>query len=77
MEVVLLGADLEVLETFDNRGGAVADVHDVFDAVAARVADPLAACHELPFGVLPERVAHSAVAARETDARANRPRHVS
>lgn len=53
------------------------DVDHVVHPVAAGMADPLAAGYELPFGVLAEGIAHAAVAAREADARAHRPRHVA
>ena len=39
-----------------------------FDAVVAGVGDPLAAGHELPLGVVAERVAHAAVTAGDADA---------
>src|SRR4051812_14838223 len=38
--------------------------------------DPLTAGHELPIGVLAERVAHAAVAACQADAALHRRRHV-
>ena len=66
VQVVVFALDLEVFQTFDQRRGTAADVDGVFHAVAARMAYPLAAGHELPFGVVAEGVAHTAVAACET-----------
>ena len=49
----------------------MADVDGIVDAVPAGVADPLPAGDKLPLGVLPEAIAHAAVAARDAHARAD------
>ena len=72
MHVVMLAAHREVFQALHNGAGAAADVHGVINAVAAGVADPLAAGDELPFRILAEGVAHTAVAARQANAGAHR-----
>ena len=76
MDIVLLGADLEVMESKGDGAGATLDVDRVFHPVSARMADPLAAGHELPFHILAEGIAHAAVTAGQTHAvHAHRAHH--
>src|SRR5579862_6124090 len=65
VQVILLAAYVEVVEALGDRMAQVAaHVDPVVHAIVTGVGDPLSPGHELPFGVQPESVAHSAVAAR-------------
>jgi len=62
VEVILFGYDGEIMQASRDFVCGVGDADRVVHAVIARMGDPLAAGHELPFGIFAEAVAHTAVA---------------
>ena len=66
VQVILLAANVKILDSLDDRAGRVsADLHGVVDN-PARMRHPVGAGHKLPFDVLAEGVAHSAVIAGQS-----------
>ena len=64
VHVVLFADDVEIGNVFRNLRIYVApNIHAIRNAIVARMRDPLAASHELPFGGFAKAIAHSAVAA--------------
>ena len=59
----MLAANNEIGQSLRDWAGGRNDVDHVFHTVSARMADPLPAGHELPFRVVPECVAHTAMTA--------------
>src|SRR5690554_4622601 len=77
VEVVMLALNYKVLETLHNGTRSMVDVNGILNTITARVRNPLSTSHKMPFHVLPERIAHTSMAASKTHSGSYSFTHIS
>ncbi|MPN43458.1 hypothetical protein SDC9_191018 [bioreactor metagenome] len=51
MKIVVLTANLKIIQPFCNGTGAMTNIHGIVRSVSAGMADPLTACYKLPLRI--------------------------